>query len=422
LRELQVQELHELKEMFKDVKAFVKWVLLGILVGDIVGLVSVAFHFAVDYATKFRITHSFIVFMLPLGGLFIVWFYKALGVENDQGTNYVLVSCREEKTVPFKLTPLIFVGTTVTHLFGGSAGREGAALQMGSSISNTIGRLFKFDNSDMNIMSMCGMAAAFSALFGTPVTAAIFSIEVIHIGVMRFSALLPCIVASITGYLVSKYLGVSPTVFNIKQINTLDVSNMCRVLMLAVLCAFVSTFFCYVLKKTAKFYADYFENKYLRAAVGGIIIVVITLIAGTGDYNGMGMDVIKRMFNGRFPIYAFLLKTIFTAFTLGAGFKGGEIVPSFYVGAAFGNAVAPIFGISPAFGAGIGIISVFCGVTNCPVAALVLGVELFGAQGMVYYAAACAVSYMLSGYTSLYTSQKILYSKRRDERIDIMAK
>jgi H+/Cl- antiporter ClcA len=409
-------------EMSKDMKAFIKWVLVAILVGVVVGLVSTAFHYAVGFVTTYRMQHSIIILLLPLGGIFIVWLYKILGAENDQGTNFVLVSCRGKEKVPLRTTLLIFVSTVVTHMFGGSSGREGAALQLGSSLSDTIGTVFKFDEEDMNVMSMCGMAAAFSALFGTPVTSAILSIEIVSIGVMHFSALVPCIVAAVTGWMVAKNFGVLPTAYKINDICELDVDNICRVLILAVLCAFVSMLFCFIMKRVAGLYKKYIENKYLRAIAGGAIIIVFTLIAGTKDYNGAGMDVIARSFTGSIPIYVFLIKIIFTAFTLGAGFKGGEIVPAFYTGATFGNAISGFFGIDPSFGAGIGLVSIFCGVTNCPVTALILSIELFGSKGLPFFASACAVSYMLSGYTGLYTAQKIIYSKRRDERIDVMTK
>jgi H+/Cl- antiporter ClcA len=409
-------------EMSKDMKAFIKWVLVAILVGVVVGLVSTAFHYAVGFVTTYRMQHSIIILLLPLGGIFIVWLYKILGAENDQGTNFVLVSCRGKEKVPLRTTLLIFVSTVVTHMFGGSSGREGAALQLGSSLSDTIGTVFKFDEEDMNVMSMCGMAAAFSALFGTPVTSAVLSIEIVSIGVMHFSALVPCIVAAVTGWMVAKNFGVLPTAYKINDICELDVDNICRVLILAVLCAFVSMLFCFIMKRVAGLYKKYIENKYLRAIAGGAIIIVFTLIAGTKDYNGAGMDIIARSFTGSIPIYVFLIKIIFTAFTLGAGFKGGEIVPAFYTGATFGNAISGLFGIDPSFGAGIGLVSIFCGVTNCPVTALILSIELFGSEGLPFFASACAVSYMLSGYTGLYTAQKIIYSKRRDERIDIMTK
>ncbi|MCI1930700.1 MAG: chloride channel protein [Clostridia bacterium] len=412
----------DLMEMSKDMKAFIKWVLVAILVGVVVGLVSTAFHYAVGFVTTYRMQHSIIILLLPLGGIFIVWLYKILGAENDQGTNFVLVSCRGKEKVPLRTTLLIFVSTVVTHMFGGSSGREGAALQLGSSLSDTIGTVFKFDEEDMNVMSMCGMAAAFSALFGTPVTSAVLSIEIVSIGVMHFSALVPCIVAAVTGWMVAKNFGVLPTAYKINDICELDVDNICRVLILAVLCAFVSMLFCFIMKRVAGLYKKYIENKYLRAIAGGAIIIVFTLIAGTKDYNGAGMDIIARSFTGSIPIYVFLIKIIFTAFTLGAGFKGGEIVPAFYTGATFGNAISGLFGIDPSFGAGIGLVSIFCGVTNCPVTALILSIELFGSEGLPFFASACAVSYMLSGYTGLYTAQKIIYSKRRDERIDIMTK
>jgi H+/Cl- antiporter ClcA len=404
--------------VIRDLKAFIKWIAIAVIVGVLVGLVGVLFHFSIGYVTEFRQTNTWVLFLLPIGGIFIAWLYKAMEAENDRGTNFVLVSIRSEENIPLKTGPLIFISTVVTHFVGGSAGKEGAALQLGSSISNKIGEVMKLDGNDMHTMSMCGMSAAFAALFGTPVTAAVFSLEVVSIGIMHYSALVPCILAAVTGSLVAAAFGVAPERFVLSGIPTVGALSIGKVIVLSVLCAFISILFCFIMKKVHHGYDKYIKSRYMKGFVGGVIVLVLTLIIGNGDYNGGGMNIVEHAIDGKVFIGAFLLKIIFTAFTLGAGFKGGEIVPSFFTGATFGNAVAKIVGLNPSFGAGIGMIAVFCGVTNCPVSSLILSVEMFGAEELLFFAIVCGVSYMLSGYTGLYSEQKIVYSKTRTEFID----
>ncbi|MGE4214932.1 MAG: chloride channel protein [Anaerotignaceae bacterium] len=404
--------------MIKDLKAFIKWIAIAVIVGVVVGVVGVLFHFSIDYVTEFRQANTWVLFLLPIGGIFIAWLYKAMAAENDRGTNFVLVSIRSEENIPIKTGPLIFISTVITHFVGGSAGKEGAALQLGSSISNKIGEVMKLDGNDMHTMSMCGMSAAFAALFGTPVTAAVFSLEVVSIGIMHYSALVPCILAAVTGSLVAAGFGVAPEKFVLSGIPTIGALSIGKVIVLSVLCAFISILFCFIMKKVHHGYDKYIKSRYTKGFVGGLIVLVLTLIIGNGDYNGGGMNIVEHAIDGKVFIGAFLLKIIFTAFSLGAGFKGGEIVPSFFTGATFGNAVAKIVGLNPSFGAGIGMIAVFCGVTNCPVSSLILSVEMFGAEELLFFAIVCGVSYMLSGYTGLYSEQKIVYSKTRTEFID----
>ncbi|MDD3571153.1 MAG: chloride channel protein, partial [Lachnospiraceae bacterium] len=368
--------------------------------------------------TEIRKEYSWVLFLLPIAGIFIAWLYKIMAAENDRGTNFVLVSIRSEENIPLKTAPLIFISTVITHFVGGSAGKEGAALQLGSSISNKIGELLKLDGNDMHTMSMCGMSAAFASLFGTPVTAAVFSLEVVSIGIMPYSALVPCILAAVTGSLVASAFGVAPEKFVLRGIPTVGALSIGKVILLSVLCAFISILFCFIMKNVHHGYDKYIKSRYIKGFIGGAIVLALTLIIGNSDYNGGGMNIVENAIYGKVFIGAFLLKIIFTAFTLGAGFKGGEIVPAFFTGATFGNVVAKTIGLNPSFGAGIGMIAVFCGVTNCPISSLILSVEMFGTEEILFFAIVCGVSYMLSGYTGLYSEQKIVYSKTKTEFID----
>ena len=265
------------------------------------------------------------------------------------------------------------------------------------------------------------MSGVFSALFGTPLTATVFALEVISVGVLYYAGLIPCITAAMTGYLVSLLMGVPPTRFTVAM-PPLDAWTMLLVVVLAILCALVSILFCRGLHITEHLAARLVKNPYLRGVVGGVVIVGLTLLLGTTDYNGAGMDVITRALSGQTDGWAWLLKLLFTAVTIGCGFKGGEVVPSFFVGAAFGCWVGSLLGLPPAFTAAIGLVAVFCGAVNCPIASVILSVELFGAEGMLYFAMACAISYVLSGYCGLYSSQTILYSKLRAEFINVRTK
>ena len=400
------------------VAALLKWMAVGALVGGVGGFVGAAFHLGVSYATAVRQAHPWILYLLPVGGVVIAGLYKLCRLER-KGTNAVIESVHFGKSVPTLLVPLIFVATVITHLLGGSAGREGAALQIGGGIGYRTGTLLRLGEKDLPLATLCGMSGVFAALFGTPLTATVFALEVISVGVLYYAGLLPCITASLTGYYIATVMGVEPTRFTVAM-PALSWPTLGLVTALAVGCALVSILFCRGLHITERLAERWLKNSFLRAAVGGLIIVLATLALGTTDYNGAGMDVIQRAVEqGQADGWAWFLKLAFTAVTIGCGFKGGEVVPSFFVGATFGCAAGGLLGLPPSFAAAVGLVAVFCGAVNCPIASVILSVELFGAGGMAYFAAACAVSYLLSGYCGLYSSQTILYSKLRAEFINV---
>ena len=408
--------------VFKYILSFLKWTALGASAGAIVGTAGAAFAYCLQLVTDFRTAHPLLVLGLPLAGLLIVFLYHSAGIRESRGTNLVLASIRTDEPIPFAMAPLIFAGTVLTHLFGGSAGREGAALQLGGSIAQNLARRLRLSSGSRRLLTMCGMSACFSALFGTPMSAAFFAMEVISVGIMHYSALVPCAVASVTAACLSRLLGIAPARFSVSGIpSVFSIPTMLRVFALAALCAGVSILFCVVLKYTSAFYASCFKSSYLRAVCGGILVAVFAMILRSQDYLGAGTQIIARAFAGEAVPLAFLLKIIFTAITLEAGFKGGEIVPTFFIGATFGCTAGSLLGLNPSFAAAVGMLCLFCGVTNCPITTLFLSLELFGAQGLLWYFLATAVSYMLSGYFSLYSKQKIMYSKVAPEFIDITA-
>ncbi|WP_302657751.1 chloride channel protein [uncultured Dysosmobacter sp.] len=399
------------------VRTFIKWTAAAAVIGAACGLVGTLFHFGVHEVTAFRGTHPWVLYLLPLAGLVIVGFYKLTGTDG-LGTDDIIDAVHQGKLLPILLLPAIFFGTILTHLCGGSAGREGAALQMGGTIGQYLGRHFQLDDRDLRVATLAGMAAFFSALFGTPLAATVFAIMVISIGVIYHVALYPSLLAALVAYGVSIHLGVEPTRFAV-SVPEQTVGMFVRVALLGVLCALVSILFCQVMHGAGHLMKR-IRNPWLRVVCGGAAIIVLTLIFGT-DYNGAGMEIVTAAVEqGTVAVpWAFLLKLIFTAITLAAGFKGGEVVPSFFVGATFGCAAAPLLGLPAGFGAAVGLAAVFCGVTNCPLASTLLAVELFGAEGLLYFALACCLSYMLSGYQGLYSSQTILYSKLKAQFINV---
>jgi len=397
----------------------VKWIIFSILSGLIIGPIGSAFYYCVKTVTAMRLEHSWYIYLLPFGGILIVGLYRLLKDEHDTGTNLVLSAIHSEEEVPLRMAPLIFITTLITHLFGGSAGREGAALQLGGSIGGSLGRLFHFNEKDKHVMIMCGMSAAFSSLFGTPMAAAIFSIEVVSVGIMHYSALVPCVISALVAKNVASFLGITADTFSISNLPVFSIKYAALISLLAILCAAVSIFFCIMLHQTESLYQKIFKNRYLRAFIGGCILVVITLLVGNQTYNGSGIVTIERCFLGEeVSPWAFLLKIIFTALTIAAGFKGGEIVPSFFIGGTFGYLFGNLMGLSPSLCTAIGMTSVFCGVTNCPITSLLMSFELFGYEGMPFFLLAVALSYMLSGYYGLYLNQKIIYSKYKTEYIN----
>ena len=398
-------------DLLGRVRVLFRWLFLGSVTGLVVGAIGALFSISIAFVTEFRISHDYIILGLPVAGLLIVFLYRLCKDYEDKGTNLVIKSIQEGENLPVTKAPLIFISTTLTHLFGGSTGRESAALQMGGSIGYNLGKLFKLKEGDVKIITMCGMSAAFSALFGTPMTASFMAMEIENVGVMYYSALVPCVVSALVAQGISEWMGATGEQFAVNVVPEFTPYHAIFTGVLALLCAIVSVIFCEVLKFSGKTYKKLLPNPYIRIFVGGCIVVALTYLSGTRYYNGAGMNVIEMAIKGEAPYFAFLLKMIFTALTLGAGYKGGEIVPALYIGATFGCLYSQLFGFDPALCAAIGMGALFCGVTNCPISSLFICFELFGFKGMPFYLLAVALSYTFSGYHSLYSSQKIMYSK-----------
>ncbi len=387
-----------------------KWMLLAGVSGIVMGGIAGLFGRAITFVSGFRVTHSWMLFLMPIFGLLIVYLYKT--DKYNTNTNLVLEGISGGKYVPLRMAPLIVVSTILTHAVGGSAGREGAALQLGGSIGEAISKCLKLDEYDSKIMIMVGMSACFSALFGTPLTATIFSIEVVSVGIMQYAALVPCSFAALAAKEIAEFVGSSQEHFKIPTYISFDFMNATKIIFLGFLCAFLSILFCELLHHTEHLFKK-LKDKRLRIIVGSIIFIALTLLAGTRDYMGTGMNVIEKAVEGEVVPYAFLLKMIFTAITLSCGFKGGEIVPSLFVGATFGCLYGQIVGLSPSLCAACGMVATFCGMTNCPISSLFLSFELFGFECMPFFLFSVAIGYLESGYFGLYSSQKLMYSKTK---------
>ena len=394
-----------------NLKYFLKWAFLSILIGCAGGLIGGVFGLAIKKAAGFFGSCHWLLYLLPVSGCLIVWLYRTFHEEGNRGTNMVLDSISSDASITPATGPLIFISTVLTHLTGGSAGREGAALQLGGSIGSLIGKALHLDQRDLKIAVMCGMSGCFGALFGTPLAAAVFCMEVISIGVMYYAALVPCVFSSIVANRFAVNMGINPEAFMIHGIPELTFLNSAKIVLLGIFCAGLSVVFCLFLKGAGLFYSKFFKNAYIRAMAGGFLVIGMTLLIGTYDYNGAGTEMIAKAIEGSVPAYAFLLKMLLTALTLAAGYKGGEIVPAFFTGATFGCLFGHVFGISPSLCAATGMLALFCGVTNCPIASMLIGFELFGFEGVPYILIAISISYMLSGYHGLYKEQIIVYSK-----------
>lgn len=403
----------------QNIRYFLKWTFISAISGVTIGLAGTLFGLGIQKATAFWKSHSWTLYLLPLVGLLIVWLYRFAHEEKNRGTDMVLDSISSTEEVTPATAPLIFISTLLSHLATASVGREGAALQLGGSLGNLIGKAFRLDEKDRKIAIMCGMSAGFSAIFGTPLAAAVFAMEVISIGVMYYAALVPCVFSAFVGVSVAKFLGLAPEHYEIGLVPEFGASSALLTVLIGILCACVGIFLCVSLHQCGHAYRKVFPNPYIRVLAGSAIFIVLTLLFPARLYNGSGAQIIEMVFEGeKIPVYAFLMKILFTGVALGAGFKGGEIVPTLTVGAAFGYLMSLVTGLPVGLCASVGMACLFVSVTNCPVSTMFMAFELFGFAAMPYYAIAVAVCFTLSGYYGLYHSQKFVYSKIRTEFIN----
>ncbi len=409
---------HKLTHDLERLTITIKWVIFAVITGIILGILGTMFIKCINWATNIRTEHPYFLLFLPVGAVMILYFYKLLGTEKSRGTNLVISAIHSGDEIPLRMAPLIFFSTIFSHLCGASVGREGAALQLGGSIGNVLGKIFRFTERDQHVMIMCGMSASFSALFGTPMAAAIFSIEIVSVGIMHYAALVPCVISALVARGIAMYFGISSPIYSILNIPDFNITNALLISLLAILLGILSMGICILLHKGDTLSLKIFKNPYIRAAVFGAIILGITFIIGNQNYSGTGIDMIMGFIGGNVKPYDFALKLLLTVLAILAGYKGGEIIPTFFIGAAFGSLFGIITGLSPSLCAAVGMGALFCGVTNCPITSILICLELFGLDGMPYYLLSVALSYMVSGYYSLYSSQRIVYSKYKSNYIN----
>ncbi|QUL55856.1 voltage-gated chloride channel family protein [Paenibacillus tritici] len=392
---------------------FVKWVILGGMVGLLSGSASALFLTALEAVTRVRLEHAWLLFLLPLGGAIVSGLYMRYGKSSIKGNNLILEQIQQgNEAIPLRMAPLVLAGTLITHLFGGSAGREGTAVQMGGSLADALGRWIRISPLDRRILLMCGISGGFGSIFGTPLAGTVFGLEVIAIGLISHKALLPCFVASFTGDLTASRLwGVHHIHYQVDAFPGMDALVLVKVIAASIvfgLCSLLFSELTHYLKRT---FTALIRNPMLKSAAGGLIIIALVYIAGTRDYLGLGIPLISDSFTADVPPFAFLWKLIFTAFTLGTGFQGGEVTPLFAIGASLGNSLAGLLHLYGPFLASLGFIAVFCGAVNTPIACFIMGIELFGSGGAVYMFIACIISYLFSGHSGIYSSQLIGSSK-----------
>ena len=396
------------------IRVALQWFFLAIPTGLICGLVGTLFHLSVERVTELRADQPWLLFLLPAAGLLISALYKATKCEGV-GTNNVIRAVQSGEPVSILLVPAIFLGTVLTHLCGGSAGREGAALQMGGSIGWNVGTLLHLKDHDRRTATISGMAAFFSALFGTPLTAALFAMMVEDVGLTFTSAFVPAFTSALIAYGCSLAFGIAPTHFAITA-PELTVWSAFLVILLGFACAAVSRLFCGLLHFMEHKVPQLLPNPWLRVFVGSVAVIAFSYLFGVGRYNGAGMGVITAAVEqGEALPWDFLCKIFLTALTLSCGFKGGEVVPSFFVGATFGCVFGPLLGLPAGFAAAVGLVSIFCGATNALIPSILMGFELFSGAGLELIALGCGICYMLSGHHGLYSSQTFVTNKLRSE-------
>ncbi|HEY0298686.1 MAG TPA: voltage-gated chloride channel family protein [Arachidicoccus sp.] len=422
-------------EQFSILKHLLKWTVISIPLAIIIGSVVAFFLYWLEHATNFRQSHSWLLLLLPFAGVFIYFLYKWSGKNAEQGNNLIINQIHEPSNgVPLRMAPLVLLTTVITHLFGGSAGREGTAVQIGGSISSFIGKRFKLGEKDVRILLMTGIAAGFGSVFGTPITGAIFALEVLTVGRINHNALLPCLMASVAANITCKSWGIEHTQYAIAfkdAIKTYGGFIQFNVLLLfkviiAGVCFGLASFCFSSLCEMIKTYSNrWVKTKWLIPFVGGCMIISLTYILGTDSYLGLGVSnpnansisILSCFKDGGATQFSWFWKLLFTAITLSMGFKGGEVTPLFFIGAALGNTIAVLTGAPVDLMAALGFIGVFAGATNTPVACTMMGVELFGSEYALYFAVACFTAYYFSGHSGIYHAQRLGFSKLNAEEL-----
>lgn len=398
--------------MLQRTHRLLQWVFLGTLVGVAVGAASALFLWLLDAATSYRMSHEAIVFVLPLAGLAMGLLLQRWGGYVRRGSNLVIDTVHDSgEHIPLSVAPWILGGTVLTHLFGGSGGREGAAVQMGAALADEISRRMRVQPHTRTQLLAAGIAGGFGAVFGTPVAGAVFGLEVVHLGRIEYSSLVPALVASVVGDSTVRALGIHHSLF--PRVDALAMSPLLAVkwTFVGILVALVAIAFIEMTHGIKTQLEARVRSLPLRMFFGGVAVVALWQLVGTSDYLGLGTPAIMSAFAEASPWYAFALKVLFTAITLGAGFLGGEVTPLFFVGATLGSALAGPLGLPLALTAGVCMAAMFAAASNTPLALSIMAVELLGASAMPHVVIVCVVAYLMAGSRSIYPAQRLLREK-----------
>ena len=407
-------------------KYLIRWTVIIIPIAVAIGSMIALFLWLLNLAIHFRFAHTWLLFLLPAAGVGIYFLYKLYGQSAERGNNLIIDEIHQPGAgVPKRMAPLILLTTVVTHLFGGSAGREGTAVQIGGSIANLIGSWFKLNEADKKVALTAGVAAGFGAVFGTPLTGTIFAMEVIAIGRIQYNALLPCLIAGLIGDVTVSVWGIHHTLYHIDLVDTgqviyghhLPVSLwlLCKVVFASAFFGLASFAFAKGVHLVKNISIKYIKTGWLIPVVGGLVIITLTLILGKPDYLSLGVEpeypgavtIVSAFQQGGAHAFSWLWKLIYTTITLGTGFKGGEVTPLFYIGSTLGNTLAGLLNAPVSLFAALGFIAVFAGATNTPLACTLMGIELFGSQYAVFFAVACFTAYFFSGDSGIYSAQRV---------------